>query len=155
MDAATGEAYAAGQVYCAPTDPHLEALLRRQRRELPAALDELCVYQRALSRWAWWAFPTGNEDHCEPSPATALGCPAAAQALLRRAPLSWRNCLEAAVHFVAVVFLSICTIDGLPGFSAQESKTVFFSYIRAHILYISSPRLRLERPQTAGWPTYF
>jgi len=71
----------------------LEALLERQREHCPKILAELELNRRKVSCWAWWVFPTEMPGASEPPPATAVSA-VTAFALLRRAPPSWRGCLE-------------------------------------------------------------
>jgi hypothetical protein len=75
------------------TDERLEVLLQRQVKHCPRILQELRAHGYKTSHWAWWVFPTEKEGFSEPSPATCVTTTTAAE-LLRRAPLTWRQCLE-------------------------------------------------------------
>ena len=71
----------------------LEALLSKQQAECPRALKELEKHGRKTTHWIWPVFPTELCSASEPPPATSVTT-TTANSLLRRAPRSWRQCLE-------------------------------------------------------------
>jgi uncharacterized protein (DUF1810 family) len=71
----------------------LDALLSRQRTEMPRALAELETHARKRTHWAWWAFPTAKPGRSEPPPASYV-VPALRSELLRYAPPEWKKVLQ-------------------------------------------------------------
>jgi len=73
----------------------VQALLQRQRDELPGILEELEQNNRKTGHWAWWVFPTELAGDSEPSPETYVTHNTADMLLEEDASVTeWCNVLE-------------------------------------------------------------